>query len=523
MLSITVFLVCLALGGAQTNGICDDINSMICQDLYNLNPNMCANSCYSVALCPRFCGKCPLKCYQCHEVSSPDQCFTSTQCPSVDHFCITTQSFTDDFKEVYKLGCAPNTVCTSHFGPAIGRRQDDSVSKRGILQGSCCDTDLCNVKSRNVTTAPANDPMPSVIVRDEFELSAPTTGNISLSTSIPTTNSSIVTDVQSATMAPAVTLAPVVTSAPVATALPVVTPVCDDVDADICSRLALNFPDMCTIDCIANDVCPRKCGKCMGCYQCSHVPVAETCSHKTVCAAGEQCYTVETISASLERGYRMGCLNEKLCSSFGEAAPDIFGKRQAFELSLHGGCCKGDYCNHHALLPTTTPPPTTTMAPTTPSPTTPHKYCPSRHNRCPSEWIHHQTSCYALSLTAVSWADAKATCERLCGKLADFSSSADLQHVLQDLGKYLYTQAGLSGTAWVDGHVSHQEWVLSNGHEADHSLSHDLHNSDSSKCGSVSLGIHVFGHHVNTPSHYLDPSDCQIRHLPLCEIEHVYS
>ncbi|XP_069131134.1 uncharacterized protein [Argopecten irradians] len=494
MLRFSVFIVCLALGSAQTDGVCEDVNSPICRDIHNLNPNMCDNTCYSVALCPRFCGKCPLKCYQCHEVSSPDQCTTATQCPSLDHSCITTQTFTDDFKEVFKLGCAPSSICTSHFGTAIGRRGEDNA-RRGTLEGLCCDSDLCNVKSHNATAVDNADPL--------FQTTIPTTVPV---TDVPTTVSAAVV--------------------PVMTSAPVTTPVCDDVDADICLRLALEFPAMCTIDCIANEVCPRICGKCMGCYQCSHVPAAETCSDKTVCAAGEQCFTVETISATLERGFRMGCLNEKLCSSFGEAAPNIFGKRQAFELSLRGGCCKGDYCNHHALLPTTTMAPTTTTTQTTTTTTLPpttQKHCPSRYASCPAGWIHYQTSCYALSLTPLSWTDAKAKCEDMCATLADFQDDNDLVRVLQDVALHAYSQAGrlTSTIAWVDGHVSHQRWIMSNGQVADHDLSHNLHIIDTGKCASVHLGLRVLGHHTTT-SHYLEPSDCHTQHMPLCEIEHVH-
>ncbi|XP_069131123.1 mucin-2-like [Argopecten irradians] len=706
MLVITVLLVSLTLSSAQNNGVCEDVNSLICQDLYKLNPNMCENACYSVALCPRFCGKCPLKCYQCHEVSSPDQCYTTAQCPSFDHFCITSQTFTDDFREVFKLGCAPNFICTSHFGPAIGRREDN-IDRRGTLQGSCCDTDLCNIKSRNVSQKsilPAipvlgDDVVPPVSF-DDFVIdidptthktspmvatSAQTNTQAPVSTSVPfakvtstpitdmpTTLTAARTDTPTAatvtdfgvptaatdrtyylsissvapglitdppnaawtstpavtsgliterpttpsaawTSTPAVTSGliterpttptaawtsnpietsgliterpttptaawtstpvetsgliterpttpnaawtstPAVTSGLIterpttptaawtstsaATSAPVtVAPDCDDVDADICSRLDAASPAMCTVDCIANEVCPRKCGKCMGCYQCSHVPAAETCSHKTICAAGEQCFTVETISATLERGFRMGCLNEKLCSSFGEAAPNIFGKRQAFELSLRGGCCKGDYCNHHALLPTTTMAPTTTTTPTIttpPPPTTttqqptthnPDYNCPSRHTKCPTGWIPYHSSCYALSVTPKSWADAKATCERLCSNLADFSSSADLLSVIADVGKKVNAQVGRlrSTIAWVDGQVTNYHWVLGNGQGVDSSLTHNLRRSDNSECGSINIGTWTLSQHTAI-SQYLEPLDCHTQHMPLCEIEHVYS
>ncbi|XP_033741205.1 uncharacterized protein LOC117328011 isoform X2 [Pecten maximus] len=378
---ITVVSVLVTLCYGQT---CEDVDSAICQDMFSLNPNICSNSCYSSTLCPRFCGKCPLKCYSCHEVDTPDVCYTTTQCPSADHFCIVTQSFNDDFKDVYKLGCALNSVCTSHFGPGIGRR-DGSLSERSELQGSCCTTDLCNVNTRNVTT-------PVVPITTQQPTIPPTTADQLLVSIFPDIPRDVPDDTAQSNMT--TTSAPTVTSG-----------LCDDIDTDICNRLETHFPGMCAIDCIANEVCPRKCGKCMGCYQCSHVTSPESCTHKTVCKKGEQCFSVETISANFEQGFRLGCMDERLCSTFGHAAPGIFGKRQGFELSLHGGCCKGEFCNHHTLLPTASVPPTTstTAVPTT----TQHTGCSHHYSSCPHGWLHHHSSCYAIGTPAMDWNSAK--------------------------------------------------------------------------------------------------------------------
>lgn len=492
---------------AQT---CEDVNSAICQDMFSLDPNLCTKSCFYSTLCPRFCGKCPLKCYSCHEVDNPDLCYTTAQCPSADHFCIVTQSFNDDFKDVYKLGCALNTVCTSHFGPGIGKRYS-SLSERSELQGSCCGTDLCNVKNRNVTT-------PVVPVTTLPPTMAPTTTK-SLSVSIyPDIPRDSPDDDTNTTMSPTSSLAPMTSAPIVMTSAPVVTSgLCHDIDESICNRLETHFPNMCSVDCIANEVCPRKCGKCMGCYQCSHVTNPEDCTRKTVCGKGEKCFSVETISANFEQGFKLGCMDERLCSTFVHAAPGIFGKRQGFELSLHGGCCKGEFCNHHSILPFSSAP--STVIPTAAQTivhTTAGPSCSSHYTTCPPGWRQHHRSCYALGTPAMSWSSAKAQCEKNCGVLADFSSSSDVNSVVQDLRQHL---SSLSSTAnlyvWVGAKLSHSIWSWSTtGQTADHSLQHNngYHND---YCGYIILS--------SSRASYLHPQLCSKHYLPLCEIKNVRS
>ncbi|XP_062620045.1 uncharacterized protein LOC134281628, partial [Saccostrea cucullata] len=75
-----------------------------------------------------------LKCYSCKDIDSAERCNTTIECPGTDYQCITGVSFTNDFRQVFKLGCAPNSVC-SHYGKrSISRRAD----------ASCCSSDLCN-------------------------------------------------------------------------------------------------------------------------------------------------------------------------------------------------------------------------------------------------------------------------------------------------------------------------------------------------------------------------------------------
>ncbi|OWF45909.1 C-type lectin domain family 7 member A [Mizuhopecten yessoensis] len=308
------------------------------------------------------------------------------------------------------------------------------------------------------------------------------------------------------------------------TSVPSVTSgLCDDIDGDICTRLETHFPSMCSIDCIANEVCPRKCGKCMGCYQCNHVTNPETCTQKTICGRGEKCFSVETISASFEQGFRLGCMDERLCSTFGHAAPGIFGKRQGFELSLHGGCCTGEFCNHHALLPTSTVPPTASTSTAQTTTTTQTAGCPTHHSTCPPGWLHHQSSCYAIGTPAMNWDSAKAQCEKNCGQLADFDSSSDLHNVALDLGKYYSGLSNSDGVhVWVAGKLVHNAWQwTTTGHVASSTLQHNNY-SRFTYCGFITVVPHS-SHSSATASSYLHPQACSVSYLPLCEIKHVYA
>ncbi|XP_060063641.1 mucin-2-like [Ylistrum balloti] len=300
--------------------LCEDVDSALCKDIFSLNPRLCSTDCFSSSICPRTCGKCPLKCYDCHEVTDPNQCNKTSQCPSPDHFCITAESFNDDFKVTYKLGCALNSICAQHIVPTLKRR-DNAQLEQIQLKGTCCANDLCNIETWHVLTRPP----PS--------LTSPNTSQPTSSVSKPSTSS--LTSIQNITSGQ-----------------------CDDINANICSRLQTLIPDMCSNDCIANEVCPRRCGKCIRCYECSHVPSSDRCSKTTVCGRGEQCLSVETISAAFVHGFKLGCMDERLCSTFGQSAPATFGKRQGYEIYIHGGCCKGELCNHHVVQPSHSEPPT---------------------------------------------------------------------------------------------------------------------------------------------------------------------
>ncbi|XP_052711606.1 uncharacterized protein LOC128185935 [Crassostrea angulata] len=115
---------------------CDDVSTSACQKFAAQNPAMCDyGSCYAT-LCPRTCQKCAsVTCYSCRAVARPENCNTTIECPSKDFKCILAKSYTDDFREVFGLGCALGNVC-------------DSADNNTI----CCSTDLCNNNKTQPTT-----------------------------------------------------------------------------------------------------------------------------------------------------------------------------------------------------------------------------------------------------------------------------------------------------------------------------------------------------------------------------------
>ncbi|CAC5426106.1 unnamed protein product [Mytilus coruscus] len=94
----------------------------------------CANGVVECVILLKYCTA--VKCYECHEVDEPRLCTNVTQCPDMDHYCFTTRSFADNFKKIYKLGCAPKSICNENFG---------SPGKRDLrVDAVCCPYDQCN-------------------------------------------------------------------------------------------------------------------------------------------------------------------------------------------------------------------------------------------------------------------------------------------------------------------------------------------------------------------------------------------
>ncbi|CAG2239524.1 unnamed protein product [Mytilus edulis] len=126
----------LFAGATLCSSACDDVDTKACELLANKRPDLCSDPCLST-LCNRYCGHCPVKCYQCDEVNFPQNCTNIVDCPSKDHYCYTTQSFASDFREIYRMGCALKSICSLYLGPDTNRRNID-------VNGACCTQDNCN-------------------------------------------------------------------------------------------------------------------------------------------------------------------------------------------------------------------------------------------------------------------------------------------------------------------------------------------------------------------------------------------
>lgn len=138
-MELLVLISILVISGTRSETVeqaetCDDVDKTLCDEIFARKPDMCTESCIT-KLCKRSCGLCPLRCYTCREVSDVTNCTAESACTNTDELCFTVQTFTDNFKEAYKLGCAKKSLC------------DSMSSKRKVnVDAGCCNSELCNNK-----------------------------------------------------------------------------------------------------------------------------------------------------------------------------------------------------------------------------------------------------------------------------------------------------------------------------------------------------------------------------------------
>ncbi|VDI18054.1 Hypothetical predicted protein [Mytilus galloprovincialis] len=421
--------------------VCEDVDTKACELLAIKRPDLCSDADLS-AVCTRFCGRCPVKCYQCPAVDDPSNCTHLVACPSMDHYCFTTQTFTNDFSEVYKMGCAEKSKCQQYFGPENRKRNVD-------VNGACCTTDNCN------------NQLPLVILSQEIP-PTPSPSNMSVNT----------------------------TADPNA---------CENLDDVACHRLKSSSNLICSKDGLSSNICPRMCGKCFNCYTCNDINNVDDCNSTNVCHSGHECFTLETLSADLKPVYRVGCIEEQLCARFKASTANIFGRRDGF--ALKGGCCKTDLCNdqfekYH---------PTTTHKPTNP--------CVHNHRHCPTGYTTSSSTCVMIGQHKMTWYESKQFCASHCGRLVDFSSFHDMQHIFASLvphshGHYTDTRV------WTDAHYVHHKWIWNhNGQSIDRSQFRHLSTTHTNNHGCGFAVVHT----NKTTTEDLIPTDCTKDHLPLCE------
>lgn len=231
-----------------------------------------------------------LNCYKCDELDSPTNCTSTEICPSSEHYCIATQSFTDTFEEKYKLGCAHKDICSTIF-----------TKRSTTIDGACCDTDLCNgVATSNMT------------VHSKNQMSDNTT------------------QTQTGTSS-----------------------TCSDINGEACKLFAAADSTLKSDDCFQT-VCPKTSDKCFECYFCGSSPTTELCNTTEMCEVGKECYSLETLNAEAEITYRLGCMDPKVCSRLSTSASVFGKRQGDISLGVHcctGDKCNH---HHKAVTTTTT-------------------------------------------------------------------------------------------------------------------------------------------------------------------------
>ncbi|XP_052089217.1 uncharacterized protein LOC127725952 [Mytilus californianus] len=464
----------MLLGGYKAD-ICEDIDSTFCQGIKTNRPDMCSNACIST-VCKRSCGLC-------HDVTS---CNTIQICPNSDDFCFTTQTFSDRFRETYRLGCASNNTCRQYTG--ISR------TYRVNVDAGCCNTDKCNNK-------------PPVLLQ----------------------------------LKPAVTRSITNTTANFST--------CMDIDQILCKNLNDKHSEVCTNDCISHHLCPNACSKCVQCLQCSAVSHPTECKTTTVCGKGQECFVTETLqmTSTGTQALQLGCTNEQICHQMNSTRHNslvhkIFGRRQE-QFVLRGGCCKGNMCNSYSFLfnsPNSSPSTDITNlqsatytnqgtsqhvpslsgvskpVPTKPLLTT-KSYsldCSSAvHVRCPDTFYPYHGACFKTGPVPLTYTESKAYCEKQCLRLAEFDREAEMTAVTRN---FLHHFNGAPLYVGAISKTSSPKWLWERGHlEVDVLMW--VHYNGYGNCAVTRELITHSGKHRHS-DFGLEDVNCTQRFKPLCQL-----
>ncbi|XP_045208416.2 collagen alpha-1(XII) chain-like [Mercenaria mercenaria] len=144
--------------GAQP--ACEDLNTAACSLFLASKPDLCQDQALS-ANCKRFCGQCPLVCYDCPTaVSSPDNC-TATKTCALGEVCMQKTHKNPDGSKEFIMSCESKTTCEGlslGFHSVIGKRSDGGTAIEHVrrdLSFHCCDVDKCNYPMEFMTTTTA--------------------------------------------------------------------------------------------------------------------------------------------------------------------------------------------------------------------------------------------------------------------------------------------------------------------------------------------------------------------------------
>ncbi|XP_052806160.1 collagen alpha-1(XIV) chain-like [Mya arenaria] len=180
--------LCLLVGVSRgqidrPTSACQDLDSSACALFAQAKPDICSDSAFAQSSCVRFCGNCPLECYNCPTpVLNPNDCNTTTTC-AVGQTCMMKHLTALDGHNEYIMSCEAKATCeglTFGFGGIVGRRaamfdeedesdiEEHAHSRRDVAL-SCCDVDYCNFPVLTTTTTmppTSSGPFPNGCNRD---------------------------------------------------------------------------------------------------------------------------------------------------------------------------------------------------------------------------------------------------------------------------------------------------------------------------------------------------------------------
>ncbi|KAH3700630.1 collagen alpha-1(XII) chain-like [Dreissena polymorpha] len=135
---------------------CEDLNTAACALFLSSKPNLCQDKALA-ANCQRFCGLCPLVCYDCPDAVNVTHSCNATSACGQDQLCMKKEhSYPDGTKE-FILSCESKAVCEGlniGFHNIIGKRSPVNSAARRDVNFHCCDSDLCNLPTEFTTTVP---------------------------------------------------------------------------------------------------------------------------------------------------------------------------------------------------------------------------------------------------------------------------------------------------------------------------------------------------------------------------------
>ncbi|XP_045212243.2 uncharacterized protein LOC123563476 isoform X2 [Mercenaria mercenaria] len=140
------------------------------------NTNMCSDSVLATTVCPNYCNRCPMTCYNCN-ISTADVSACNTVTCSNNKVCMIKEiKSMRTGQHRYTLGCETEAVCD-------GERKRSLESRSVHID--CCVQDLCNNPSLSESTTMGTFSKPQISPRDSTTHGMVTKSHTSPGTTTP--------------------------------------------------------------------------------------------------------------------------------------------------------------------------------------------------------------------------------------------------------------------------------------------------------------------------------------------------